>query len=154
MFITDPDLDFLPIPDPGSRGQKRHRIPDPQNCFCSPEQWTKTQHLSDWWTRSGATKVCLFWAGRLWETRACRWRNVSASRQISDAREDLAIFKENAARGSDTAVILQDVDQPRASTRWEWRPEPCQSPWKRWRRRCFTIPWLCRRGYFLLPNRE
>jgi hypothetical protein len=25
---------FLPIPDPGSRGQKRHRIPDldPQNC--------------------------------------------------------------------------------------------------------------------------
>jgi hypothetical protein len=22
MFIPDPDLDFLPIPDPGSRGQK------------------------------------------------------------------------------------------------------------------------------------
>jgi hypothetical protein len=26
MIIPDPDLDFLPIPDPGS---KRHRIPDP-----------------------------------------------------------------------------------------------------------------------------
>ncbi len=26
MFIPDPDLDFLPIPDPGSRGQKG---PDP-----------------------------------------------------------------------------------------------------------------------------
>jgi hypothetical protein len=25
----DPDLDFLPIKDPGSGGQKRHRIPDP-----------------------------------------------------------------------------------------------------------------------------
>jgi hypothetical protein len=22
MFIPDPDLDFFPIPDPGSRGQK------------------------------------------------------------------------------------------------------------------------------------
>jgi hypothetical protein len=31
MFIPDPDLDFLPIPnhDLGSRGQKRHRILDP-----------------------------------------------------------------------------------------------------------------------------
>ncbi len=29
MFIPDPDADFLPIPDPGSRGSKRHRIPDP-----------------------------------------------------------------------------------------------------------------------------
>ncbi len=27
VFIPDPD--FLPMPDPGSRGQKRHRIPDP-----------------------------------------------------------------------------------------------------------------------------
>jgi hypothetical protein len=27
MFIPDPDLDFLPIPDPGV---KTHRIPDPQ----------------------------------------------------------------------------------------------------------------------------
>ena len=26
MFISDADLDFLPIPDPGSRGQK---APDP-----------------------------------------------------------------------------------------------------------------------------
>ncbi len=41
--IPDPDTDFLPIPDPGSRGKKgrhriqgskRHRIPDPQHC-CS-----------------------------------------------------------------------------------------------------------------------
>ncbi len=29
QFIPDPDPDFLPIPDPGSRGSKRHRIPDP-----------------------------------------------------------------------------------------------------------------------------
>jgi hypothetical protein len=30
MNIPNPDLDFLPIPDPGSRIQasKRHRIPD------------------------------------------------------------------------------------------------------------------------------
>jgi hypothetical protein len=26
MFIPDPDLDFTPTPDPGSRGSKRHRI--------------------------------------------------------------------------------------------------------------------------------
>jgi hypothetical protein len=36
--IPDPDPDFLPIPDPGSRiqGSKRHRIPDPdpQHCTC------------------------------------------------------------------------------------------------------------------------
>jgi hypothetical protein len=35
--ISDPDPDFLPIPDLGSRiqGSKRHRIPDPdlQHCF-------------------------------------------------------------------------------------------------------------------------
>jgi hypothetical protein len=33
MFIPDPDLDFLPILDPGSRGQKctGFRIPDPQH---------------------------------------------------------------------------------------------------------------------------
>ncbi len=29
----DPDLDFFPIPDPGSRRSKRHRIPDPQHCL-------------------------------------------------------------------------------------------------------------------------
>jgi hypothetical protein len=29
--IPDPDADFLSIPDPGSRGSKRHRIPDPQH---------------------------------------------------------------------------------------------------------------------------
>ncbi len=28
--VPDPDADFLPIPDPGS---KRHRIPDPQHCL-------------------------------------------------------------------------------------------------------------------------
>ncbi len=34
--IPDPDADFLPIPDPGSRGQKgtRSRIPDPD-----PQHW-------------------------------------------------------------------------------------------------------------------
>jgi hypothetical protein len=34
--ILDPDLDFLPIPDPGSRGQKgtRSQIPDPD-----PQHW-------------------------------------------------------------------------------------------------------------------
>jgi hypothetical protein len=33
--IPDPDADFLPIPDTGSRGQKGtgNRIPDPQHCF-------------------------------------------------------------------------------------------------------------------------
>jgi len=31
LFIPDPDPDFLPIPDPGSRCQKRHRMPDPQH---------------------------------------------------------------------------------------------------------------------------
>ncbi len=33
MFIPDPDLDFLPIPDRGSRGQKEtgSRFPDPQH---------------------------------------------------------------------------------------------------------------------------
>ncbi len=36
LFIQDPNPDFLPIPDPGSRGQKGtgSRIPDPQ--YCSP----------------------------------------------------------------------------------------------------------------------
>jgi hypothetical protein len=36
--IPDPDADFLPIPYPGSRGQKgtRSRIPDPD-----PQHWTK-----------------------------------------------------------------------------------------------------------------
>jgi hypothetical protein len=44
LFIPDPDPDFLPIPDPGSRGQKgtgsrvqgskRHRIPDPDPQHC------------------------------------------------------------------------------------------------------------------------
>jgi hypothetical protein len=29
VFIPDPDLNFLPIPDPGSRGKKNHWIPDP-----------------------------------------------------------------------------------------------------------------------------
>ncbi len=35
MFIPDPDADYLPIPDPGSRGQKGtgSRIPDPQHCI-------------------------------------------------------------------------------------------------------------------------
>ena len=34
MFIPDPDVDFLPVPEPESRGQ-RHRIPDPhpQHCY-------------------------------------------------------------------------------------------------------------------------
>jgi hypothetical protein len=38
LFIPDPDADFLPIPDPGSRGQKgtRSRIPHPD-----PQHWTK-----------------------------------------------------------------------------------------------------------------
>jgi hypothetical protein len=35
LFIPDPDPDFLPIPDPGSRGQKgtgsRIQDPDPQH---------------------------------------------------------------------------------------------------------------------------
>jgi hypothetical protein len=31
--IPDTDPDFLPIPDPGYRGSKRHRIPDPQHCI-------------------------------------------------------------------------------------------------------------------------
>jgi hypothetical protein len=29
MFIPDPDLDFLPIPDPGSRIQGSKKAPDP-----------------------------------------------------------------------------------------------------------------------------
>jgi hypothetical protein len=35
MFIPDTDLDFLPIPNPRPRGQKEHRIlnPDPQHCW-------------------------------------------------------------------------------------------------------------------------
>jgi hypothetical protein len=33
MFISDPDLDFLPIPEPGSRGQKGTGPPDPQHWF-------------------------------------------------------------------------------------------------------------------------
>ncbi len=38
LFIPDPDPDFLPIPDPGSRGQKgtRSRIPDPDQ-----QHWKK-----------------------------------------------------------------------------------------------------------------
>ncbi len=39
MFVTDPDLIFLPIPDPRSRSQKgtgsRIRDPDPQHCLLS-----------------------------------------------------------------------------------------------------------------------
>ncbi len=32
LFIPDPDPDSVSIPDPGSRGSKRHRIPDPRSC--------------------------------------------------------------------------------------------------------------------------
>jgi hypothetical protein len=32
MFIPDPDLDFLPIPDPGSRGKKAL---DPESVFAT-----------------------------------------------------------------------------------------------------------------------
>ncbi len=37
-LISGPDLDFPPIPepDPGSRGKKKHRIPDQQHCFLLP----------------------------------------------------------------------------------------------------------------------
>ncbi len=31
LFIPDPDLDFLPIPDSRIQGSKMHRIPDPRN---------------------------------------------------------------------------------------------------------------------------
>jgi hypothetical protein len=34
LFIPDPDPEFLPIPDPGSRGLERHRIPDPDSQHC------------------------------------------------------------------------------------------------------------------------
>ncbi len=37
MFIPDPDFDYLFIPDPGSRGSKRLRIPDPD-----PQHWHKS----------------------------------------------------------------------------------------------------------------
>jgi hypothetical protein len=38
MFITDPDLDFLPIP---VAGVKRHRIPDP-----NPHHWKDIMHAA------------------------------------------------------------------------------------------------------------
>jgi hypothetical protein len=40
MFIPDPDPYFLPIPDPGSRGQKGtgFRIPDPDPQHCLGEE--------------------------------------------------------------------------------------------------------------------
>jgi len=42
--ISDPEPDFLPIPDPGSRGQeKRHRIPDPQHCCKFREKYQKNK---------------------------------------------------------------------------------------------------------------
>jgi hypothetical protein len=34
MFIPDPDLDYFPIPDPRSRGQKDTGIPDPDPQHC------------------------------------------------------------------------------------------------------------------------
>jgi hypothetical protein len=54
MFIPDPDLEFLPIPDPGSRGQKgtgsrirntafHHALdPDPAE---SPSFWRFQIHI-------------------------------------------------------------------------------------------------------------
>jgi hypothetical protein len=38
MFIPDPGSGFFSIPDPGSRGSKKHRIPglDLQHCFPDP----------------------------------------------------------------------------------------------------------------------
>jgi hypothetical protein len=36
MLIPDPDLDFLPIPDPGS---KRLWTPDPEHCFLPIESF-------------------------------------------------------------------------------------------------------------------
>ncbi len=37
LFLSSPDLNFLPIPDPRSRGLLRHWIPDPdpQHCLTS-----------------------------------------------------------------------------------------------------------------------
>jgi hypothetical protein len=32
MFISDPGCGFISIPDPGCKGQKKHRIPDPEHC--------------------------------------------------------------------------------------------------------------------------
>ncbi len=43
--VNSESWSILPIPDPGSRGQKRHRIPDPdpQHCFkASLPSWTRT----------------------------------------------------------------------------------------------------------------
>jgi hypothetical protein len=44
MIIPDPDLDFIPIPDPGSRGSKRHRIPD-LNTGSGSSLWTNKEEV-------------------------------------------------------------------------------------------------------------
>ncbi len=47
--IPDPDADFLPIPDPGSKGQKgtgsRIPDPDPQHYYCTDQKVLKHQEL-------------------------------------------------------------------------------------------------------------
>jgi hypothetical protein len=48
LFIPDPDPHFLPILDPGSRGQKgtEYRIPDPQHWFTNKEERNNSNHTS------------------------------------------------------------------------------------------------------------
>jgi hypothetical protein len=47
LFIPNPDPDFVPIPDPGSRiqGPKRHRIPDPGSGSATLE----SRHVYIYW---------------------------------------------------------------------------------------------------------
>ncbi len=56
MFIPDPDLDFLPIPDPASRGKKGtgSRIPDPD-----PQHWFLSGFYYSRWLELLKTKITL-----------------------------------------------------------------------------------------------
>jgi hypothetical protein len=48
MFIPDPDLDFLPIPDPGSREKTRHGIPGVKKAP-DPRSGSATLYYEGWY---------------------------------------------------------------------------------------------------------
>ncbi len=85
LFIPDPDPDFLPFPDPGSRGQKgtgswiqgskRHRIPDPgikkapdPGSGSATLNWTLVSWSKwrEWWRTSASPKMTIGGTGNTW----------------------------------------------------------------------------------------
>ncbi len=135
MLIPDPDLDFLPILDQGS---KRHRIPDPQHCLKSfLEGWiwiliriqlirtrntgTVGRYLSQWINRCN-TKVpvpgTIKW--KLWYTN-----------KIPEVYKNVPRVKDHAAIDDATNALFKWGEAfPWCNCRFLW-PQPISLAWNR-----------------------